>query len=189
MNADMERAAAAIRTGGVVAYPTEGVWGLGCNPRDETALNRILSIKQRRREQGLILLAAEESQLTPFIQPFPAGRASTIRASWPGPVTWIVPAAAGCPDWLTGGRDTIAVRVTAHVPARELSLAAETALVSTSANRHGEAPAVNAGAVQRLFGDRVDAILDAPLGGVGGASEIRDAASGKIIRAATPADS
>ncbi|MGH8273929.1 MAG: L-threonylcarbamoyladenylate synthase, partial [Gammaproteobacteria bacterium] len=88
----IEHAAAAIRAGGVVAYPTEGVWGLGCHPRNEAAVKRILVLKQRSREQGLILLAADEAQLAHYVAPFPPEMASRIRASWPGPVTWLVPA-------------------------------------------------------------------------------------------------
>lgn len=176
------RAADAIRAGGVVAYPTEGVWGLGCDPLNAAAVKRILTLKHRRPEQGLILLAAEEAQLAPFITPFPPEMAKRIRPTWPGPVTWIVPAAAGCPDWLTGGRTTLAVRVSTHPPARELARAAGSAIVSTSANRHDEAPATDAESLRALFGDEIDAILDAPLGGLGGASEIRDARSGHVLR-------
>lgn len=183
MDTATERVAAAIRSGGVVAYPTEGVWGLGCDPMNEAAVQRILALKARRLDQGLIVLAASGKQLVPLIQPFSPEMAERIRSSWPGPVTWIVPAANDCPDWLTGGRDTLAVRVTAHRPARQLCFAADTALVSTSANRHGEAPIRDVDELHKLFGDELDDILEAPLGDAAGASEIRDAATGEILRA------
>ncbi|MDN5864065.1 MAG: Sua5/YciO/YrdC/YwlC family protein [Gammaproteobacteria bacterium] len=185
MTTDVQSIAAAIRAGGVIAYPTEGVWGLGCDPENETAVERILSLKGRRREQGLVLLAANEAQLAPFIKPLPAAMARRIRAAWPGPVTWIVPAADGCPDWLTGGRNTLAVRVSAHPPARDLALAAGTALVSTSANRHDEKPARDVPSLRALFGNALDAVLEAPLGDAAGPSEIRNAETGKVLRAAT----
>ncbi|MGH8274707.1 MAG: L-threonylcarbamoyladenylate synthase, partial [Gammaproteobacteria bacterium] len=123
-------------------------------------------------------------QLAHYVAPFPPEMASRIRASWPGPVTWLVPAGNDCPDWLTGGRTTLAVRVSAHPPSRDLARAAGTAIVSTSANRHGEVPARDAEGVRALFGDEVDAILDAPLGGLAGASEIRDARTGRVLRPA-----
>jgi L-threonylcarbamoyladenylate synthase len=183
--ANLAATAAAIRAGGVVAYPTEGIWGLGCDPLNEEAVRRILALKKRRMEQGLILLAASEAQLAPFAAPFAPDIAKRIHPSWPGPVTWIVPAAADCPAWLTGGRPTLAMRVTAHPPARALARAAQTALVSTSANPHGEAPAKSAEDVRTFFGETIDAVLDAPLGDLPGASEIRDAATGRIVRPAT----
>ena len=187
MNEAIERVADAVRSGGVVAYPTEGLWGLGCDPRNEAAVQRILRLKGRRLEQGLIVIAASGTQLVPFIQPLSPQMAERIRPSWPGPVTWIVPADEDCPAWLTGGRNTLAVRVSAHAPARRLCFAAETAIVSTSANRHGEPPATNADQVREMFGDDIDAILDAPLGDAPGASEIRDGATGAVLRsAATP---
>jgi L-threonylcarbamoyladenylate synthase len=183
MDTATERVAAAIRSGGVVAYPTEGVWGLGCDPMNETAVQRILTLKTRRLDQGLIVLGASGTQLVPFIKPFLPKMAERIRSSWPGAVTWIVPAASDCPEWLTGGRDTLAVRVTAHRPARQLCFAAGTALVSTSANRHGEAPTRDVDTLHKQFGDELDDILEAPLGDAGGASEIRYAATGEILRA------
>lgn len=181
-------AAAAIRRGGIVAYPTEGVWGLGCDPANEDAVRRILALKERRAEEGLILLAASEAQLAAFAAPFTPAMARRILPTWPGPVTWIVPAAENCPGWLTGGRQTIAVRVSAHPAARALARAAGTALVSTSANRHGGSPARDAEAVRALFGDRLDALLEAPLGDRGGPTEIRDAASGRLLRPAREAE-
>ncbi len=184
---NLATAATAIRAGGVVAYPTEGVWGLGCDPRNEGAVQRILALKRRREEQGLILLAADEAQLAPFMKPFPPELSKRIRPTWPGPVTWIVPATADCPAWLTGGRPTIAVRVSAHPPARALTRAAAKALVSTSANRHGEPPAKTPAELLALFGDAIDGILEGPLGGAQGSSEIRDAATGRVLRAAAKA--
>jgi len=180
----MNTAAAAIRAGGLVAYPTEGVWGLGCDPADEDALRRLIALKGRDAGKGLILLAADIGQLSPWIAPLDAATQARLDATWPGPVTWIVRAAERCPALLTGGRDTIAVRVTAHPPARELALAAATALVSTSANPGGEPPLADAAAVRERFGNELAAVVDGPLGGLAGPTEIRDAATGDVIRPA-----
>jgi len=180
----MTGAGAAIRAGGIVAYPTEGVWGLGCNPADGEAVRRLLALKGRPADKGLILLAADFDQLTPWIAPLDAATRRRLEATWPGPVTWIVRAARDCPPWLTGGRDTVAVRVTAHPPARELALAAGTALVSTSANPTGEPPLASAAAIRERFGTALEAVVDAPLGGLSGPTEIREAPSGRVIRPA-----
>ena len=112
---DADSAAALIRRGGVIAYPTEGVWGLGCDPRNEAAVMRILAIKQREVEKGLILIAADEAQLAPFVSMEALGdeQRKAVRASWPGAATWIVPASSTAPRWITGKHDGIAVRVSA----------------------------------------------------------------------------
>lgn len=174
--------AAAIRAGGIVAYPTEGVWGLGCDPANQAAVERLVALKGRDAAKGLILLAAEEDQLAPWIAPFNPAMANRVRGTWPGPVTWIVPAGAGCPAWLTGGRPTIAVRITAHPPARALCVAAGTALVSTSANPSGQPPLAGPGELCQAFGTALDAILAGPLGDLRGPTEIRDLQTGRILR-------
>ena len=177
-------AAATLRAGGVIAYPTEAVWGLGCDPRDEAATLRLLALKVRDVDKGLILIAADEAQLAPFIDMGvldPAQR-EAVRASWPGPHTWIVPASADAPRWVTGMHAGIAVRVSAHPPVIALCNAFGGALVSTSANRAGQ-PAVHA--IDQLdprIIDGVDAILDGETGGLQRPTDIRDARSGAVLR-------
>lgn len=178
----MIAAAAAIRAGGIVAYPTEGVWGLGCDPANAAAVRRLIALKGRPAAKGLILLAADMLQLEPWLAPLPTDVRSRLKATWPGPVTWVVAAAASCPTWLTGGRATLAVRVTAHAPARALAAAAGSAIVSTSANPSGESPSMSAADVRRRFGAALAALLAGPLGGLGGPTEIREAATGRVLR-------
>lgn len=173
----------ALRHGGLVAYPTEGVFGLGCDPRDAAALALLLELKGRPATVGLILIASEFSQLAPWLVPLAPELEARAAASWPGPVTWVWPAAAGVDPTLTGGRATLAVRVTAHPPTAALCHAFGGALVSTSANRHGEPPARTAAEVKRVFGDKIDAIIDAPCGSLPGPTEIRDALTGQVLRA------
>jgi L-threonylcarbamoyladenylate synthase len=175
-------AARRLRTGGVVAYPTEAVYGLGCDPLDHTAFVRLLALKRRPDAKGVILIAADETQLAPFVTPLSKAATAHLRGSWPGPVTWIVPAASGVPGWLTGGRDTVAVRVTAHPLAAALCRAFGGALVSTSANRTGQPPARTALKVRQLFGNRLDGIVVGPLGGLARPTTIRDARTGSVIR-------
>ncbi len=174
-------AARCILDGGVLAYPTEGVYGIGCNPADEQALNRLLAIKSRDSDKGLILIAANTAQLSPWMATLSGEQLRRIGTSWPGPVTWIVPARERTSGLLTGGRSTLAARVTAHQPVIDLCLAADTALVSTSANLSGHPPARTPEALSELAG--IDGFLQGPLGTLSTPTPIYDVVSGSQLRA------
>ena len=180
----IRRAASIIRAGGVIAYPTEAVWGLGCDPLDAAAVARILEIKQRPATMGLILIAAEAAQLEPWVEPVSHEIEARINATWPGPVTWVMPAQEWVPEWVHGGRGSLAVRVTAHEQCAALCRETGFPIVSTSANRSGHPPARNAVQVQRWFGGELDFILGGTTGGRDRPSEIRDAITGLPIRPA-----
>lgn len=178
-------AATALRRGAVIAYPTEGVWGLGCDPSDRDAVMRLLDIKQRDPAKGLILIAAERAQLDPFIDfdALPASRMAALETSWPGPHTWIVPARAGVGSELRGAHAGLAVRVSAHVDVIALCNAFGGALVSTSANLAGQpAPTRHADLDVALLA-RIDGVMEGETGGAHGPSSIRDALSGQLLRA------
>jgi L-threonylcarbamoyladenylate synthase len=177
----LREAGHAIRAGAVVAYPTEAVYGLGCDPLNAAAVQRLLAIKGRPLHKGVILIAAELRQLSPFMAPLAAADLATLQADWPGPVTWVVPAAPDLPPWLSGGRDTVAVRVTAHPLAAALCRAAGMPLVSTSANASGRPPARTA-LQARLRCPGVDLVLAGATGGRKRPTEIRDLASGRRLR-------
>ena len=183
--ADMDAAGTLLRSGGVLAYPTEAVFGLGCDPHDERAFARIFALKQRPPTQGVLLIGADFAQIAPYIDlsAVPASVLDEVRASWPGAYTWVFPRAADVPAWICGGHEGIALRVTAHEPAAALCRAFGGALVSTSANPHGQPPARDAGTVRGYFGAGLDGLLDAPLGGQTHPTTIRDALSGAVIRA------
>lgn len=180
----LDAALARLRAGGIVAYPTEGVFGLGCDPRAGAAVERLIALKGRPESAGLILIAAEFSQLAPFLAPLAPELEARASATWPGPVTWVWPARADIDPRLSGGRATLAVRVTAHPTAAALCHGFGGALVSTSANRHGAPPARTAAEVARAFGDELDAVVDAPTGGARGPTEIRDVLTGGVLRPA-----
>ncbi len=179
---DVASAAEVVRAGGILAYPTEAVFGLGCNPADSAALTRLLALKRRPEDKGLILIAAEFDQLAGWLGELPPGALERCLASWPGPDTWVVPARPGIPPLLSGGRPTLAVRVTAHPLAAALCRACGHALVSTSANTSGQPPIVSAAELARAFGDGLDAILDGALGGLDRPTRIRDALTGEVLR-------
>ncbi len=179
----LDLACHALAAGGVVAYPTEAVWGLGCEPLNRHACERILALKSRAPRKGFILIASEFAQVAPFVAAAPKARLKPALASWPGAVTWLMPVARGVPDILTGGGETIAVRVTAHPVASALCQAYGGAIVSTSANVSGHAPARTALKVQRAFGSRIDYLLHGDTGGAARPTPIFDLATGRQVRA------
>lgn len=174
-------AARLLQSGGVIAYPTEGVWGLGCDPLNEAAVRRLLDLKQRPEAKGLIIIAASLSQVAQWLTGLDERQRAACAATWPGPYTWVVPAAAA-PAWLRGNHDSVAVRVTAHPGVQALCNAFGGALVSTSANTSGHPPARDALQLRQQFGRDLDYILPGRLGGDGKPSEIRDARTGIVLR-------
>jgi L-threonylcarbamoyladenylate synthase len=182
MSGGVEAAAVALRGGGIVAYPTEAVWGLGCDPHNAAAVDRLFRLKQRPPAVGVLLIGADFSQLAPFIGPCPDEAVRRAQATWPGPHTWVFPRADSVPEWIAGKHSGIALRVTAHPVARALCQAFEGALVSTSANRHGEPPARSAAEVRRAFAGELNALVEGELGGLERPTRIRDAISGEIVR-------
>ncbi|MEQ1592814.1 MAG: L-threonylcarbamoyladenylate synthase [Thiobacillaceae bacterium] len=170
-----------LRRGGIVAYPTESCYGLGCDPRNAHALKHLIRLKGRDAAKGLLLIADRLNRLQPFMRPLNAIDLVRVRRTWPGPVTWIVPASATCPAPLTGGRATIAVRVTAHPDAARLCRTLGTALVSTSANKSGKKPAQTAAECRRIFGARVR-VIDGRIGTRKRPSTLIDLATGTILR-------
>ena len=137
----------ALKQGKLLAYPTESVYGLGCDPLNESAVMHLLSIKQRPLHKGLILIASDFAQLQPYINPSSA-MLLRIMPSWPGPITWVIPARPWVPDYLTGKHGSLAVRVSAHPLVQQLCAEYGGAIISTSANITHQAPARSALAVR-----------------------------------------
>jgi len=172
-----------LANGGVIAYPTEGVWGLGCSPACLDAVERVLAIKQRPAHKGLILVAAEPEQLSPWIDwaALPLERLTEILCTWPGPITWVLPAHVHVSPLLRGKFDSLAVRVSAHPLVRVLC-ERHGPLVSTSANHAGRRAAQSALQVRQWFAQDIDAVIPGALGGRKGPSEIRDGLTGERYR-------
>jgi len=178
----LRRARDLLRSGGVLAYPTEGVFGVGCDPGNQRALERVVALKGRPRAKGLILIAASEEQFFRHALPLPPEILARIRVTLAGPVTWVVPARDTVSSLVTGGRPTLAARITTHPQAQALCLVFGGALVSTSANLSGRPPARTALAVRKALGERVDAVFPGCVGSARGPSIICDALSGTILR-------
>ncbi|MGB3611799.1 MAG: Sua5/YciO/YrdC/YwlC family protein [Cellvibrio sp.] len=182
LNPRIRHAAHVMRLGGVIAYPTEAVWGLGCNPFDRQAVEFLLSLKQRPMHKGLILIAADIHQLEPFIHHLDDLQRQRLKNSWPGPVTWLVPRNAFAPFWVTGDSPSIALRVTDHPLAAGLCRAFGAPIVSTSANPQGRPPARDTLTLRRYFGGQLDVIAPGKVGRREKPSEIRDLLTGEIRR-------
>ncbi len=178
----IRQAAQVIVEGGVIAYPTESCYGLGCDPRQHASVKRLLRLKHRPWTLGLIVIGARLEQLRPYIDLSPSEILDRVADTWPGPHTWLMPAWPGVSQWIRGRHATVAVRVTAHPGASAVCRYARRAIVSTSANRHHRAPARSAAGVRREFGDQVDFILEGKLGGQANPTEIRDAITNHVVR-------
>ncbi|WP_455202422.1 L-threonylcarbamoyladenylate synthase [Kaarinaea lacus] len=179
----IKQAAKVILSGGIVAYPTEAVFGLGCNPLDTSAVIRLLQLKKRSMEKGLILVAADINQLETFVSIPSAAIRKKISDTWPGPVTWVLPANPGVPVTLTGTHNSLAVRVSAHPIVQALCREIDQPLVSTSANLESAPPARSALSVQRIFGQEIDFILHGAVDISAKPTEIRDALTDQVFRA------
>ena len=177
----LHHAVHALGAGGVIAYPTEAVWGLGCDPFNEQAVRRVLALKQRSEAKGLIIIAADIAQIEPWLQELNEAQKAEVLRTWPGPYTWVVPAESA-PSWLRGQHASLALRVSAHPGVQALCRAWGGPLVSTSANLSGQPPAQDIHELRQQFGDGLAYILPGALGGDAKPSEIRDAVSGAVLR-------
>lgn len=177
---DIATAVEIVRNGGVVACPTEAVYGLSCDPWNESATRELLRLKSRDVAQGVILAAGGLYQFTSLVRDLSRNEQQRLADSWPGPVTWLVPANENVPDWIRGRHKSVALRVTAHPVMAELCRVAGKPLVSTSANPSTQPPARTPESVEQYFPGLP--IVRGELGGARNPSEIRDLHSGAIVR-------
>lgn len=181
--AKIKRAAHCLQDGGIIAYPTEAVWGLGCDPWNEIAVMRLLGVKQRAVDKGLILVAATLEQIAPVYHCLDQDQQATLKKSWPGPYTWLVPDIENrIPYWIKGDHSSVAIRISAHPLVRELCLAFGAPVVSTSANITGRPALRSRVKVMTALHNKVDMVLPGSLGDSAQPSSIRDLSSGKTIR-------
>jgi len=156
------KAARHLRAGGVVAHATEGVWGLACDPFSSLAIARLLALKGRDPSKGLIVIGAAPAAFAPELQGLTPSQRALIEASWPGPVSWLVPNVR-FPWWISGGgsgpTNRVAIRVPGHAQARAISAAFGGPMVSTSANPSGQPSTANLLRVRRWFQNAVDYVV------------------------------
>lgn len=180
----IDDAARALRQGEVIAYPTEAVYGLGCDPLNHEAVAKLLDMKGRPESAGLILIADDFSRFEDFLGEVDDDQRRRAENTWPGPVTWLFPKSPLVPGWISGEHDSVALRVTDHPQTRRLCAAYGGAIVSTSANRSGIEPARSRAEVEAAFGPLISGVLGGELGGLERPSEIRDVRTGDVLRPA-----
>lgn len=177
-----QQAAESMKNGGVIAYPTEGVWGLGCDPLNQAAVKKVLQIKSRPVEKGLILLSSDIEHFSPYTNEVSEQDLQQIRGSMGQGITWLINSHGKAPDWISGGQSTLAIRLTNHPVVAGLCSAFGGAIVSTSANPAGLDAAVQQEQVESYFGNLIDVIVPGQTCGQNGASEIRDLQTGRVVR-------
>lgn len=180
----LDSAVATLQKGGVIAYPTEAVWGLGCDPAQEAAVLRLLEIKRRPVDKGVIVVASGIEVLRDWVDldALEPARRDEVLTSWPGPHTWILPITKRAPRWVTGTHDGLAVRISAHPVVAALCGAWGAPLVSTSANLAGEPPARSREALDPALLATLDGVLAGDVGGLAQPTPIRDARTGQSLR-------
>jgi len=184
-NTQFDQAVKVLQQGGVIAYPTEAVYGLGCDPNNLSAVKKILELKQREKEKGLILVASNFNQVKPYLQALDKELEEKLLKSWSessSAITWLVPVKESISEYLKGRFDTLAVRVSKHPIVKELCEKFDGAIVSTSANVATQEAARTAEQVKKIFANKIDIIIDGETDLNAQPSEIRDALTDEIIR-------
>ncbi len=179
---EMKQAIQTIQSGGLLVYPTEAVYGLGCDYNNQAAVERLLLLKQRNVSQGLILVASHVQQVLPLIKLSDQNELARALKTWPGHNTWVFKATDRVPTWISGAHGTVAVRVSSHQSVKLLCDTLNQAIVSTSANISGQVTPNEINHIQKEWGTAVDCYLDQPLGQSTQASSIRLASDGKVLR-------
>ena len=176
----LRRAVQYCNSGGVIAYPTESVFGLGCDPLDQIAVYKILQLKQRPVEKGMILIASNLEQLQPFLST--EQTLDKLLKPQTIPTSWLVKPSNLTPDWITGKHPKLAVRITQHPIAQALCARLGYPLVSTSANPASLPPARNLLKLRHYFADNIDYCVSGDVGKANKPSQIIDLESGQIVR-------
>lgn len=180
---NIQLACQAVKQGNIIAYPTEAVWGLGCDPYNESAVNKILRLKNRPANKGLILIGGHIGQFEQLLSGLSAEHRDTLDAAWPGHITWLVPDPDQLiPQWIKGSHQSVAIRVSTHPVVQELCSTFAGPLVSTSANLAGEEGIRSRRLLEDEFADKLACIVDGELGQAAKPSEMRDLFSGKVLR-------
>ena len=171
-----------LQQGQIIAYPTEAIYGLGCDPFNHNAVTQLLMIKKRSVKKGFILIASEWKQVALLIKPIDPKTLARVFETWPGPFTWTFPASKAVPYWVSGEHSSIAIRITTHPIAKLLCQQFGGPLISTSANQENNLPIRNIKILRMVFGNKIDKILEGPIGPLHRPTSIRNSITGKIFR-------
>ncbi|MCH9644291.1 MAG: threonylcarbamoyl-AMP synthase [Gammaproteobacteria bacterium] len=178
----IKAAAQALRQGKIIAYPTESVFGFGCDPFNHDAITSLLQLKNRPFYKGFILVAADWEQVESLTQQISPMLLWQIQNTWPGPITWVFPASHEVPEWIRGNNENVALRISDHPIIQEICKVYGGPIVSTSANVSGEIPTANYNTTKMAYGDKVAYIVPGETGGLSKPTKICDAITGDILR-------
>jgi len=178
----IQEAVKALHHGDVIAYPTEAMYGLGCDPFNANAIAKILQLKHRSIDQGFILVAEHWDQIEPLVQPIEPAALYQALDTWPGPTTWVFPARPLVPQWIRGAHPGIAIRISDHPIVKMLCKAFDGPIVSTSANLHGQPPIRDYRTIKMTFGDQLDLIIEGNIGNQTQPTTIKNAVTSEVIR-------
>ncbi|WP_444996627.1 L-threonylcarbamoyladenylate synthase [Aliikangiella sp. IMCC44359] len=177
----LDCAVKAIDCGGVIAYPTESVFGLGCDPYHNDAIKKILSIKKRPAYKGLIILVSDIAQAEPFLQPLSKQQLQRVNIPRERAITWLIPCQPEVSPLLRGHFRSLAVRITQHPIARAICESTNTPLVSTSCNIAGKSELKTTMAVRNHMKAKIDWLVDGKCGGQA-PSQIIDITNDRVLR-------
>lgn len=183
-NSKIIQATQALHRGELITYPTEAVWGLGCDPYNEQSVFKILHLKQRPYKKGVILVASNIEQLSPFLKGLSNKSLQTLEESWPGPNTWVIPHNGAAPPWIRGEHQSLAVRVSAHPIVQAICTLYGGPIVSTSANPGGLPAAKSMVQVRKYFLNEPLQYAPGSVGAQAQPTQIRDLITGKVLRSA-----
>lgn len=172
----------ALRLGKLIAYPTESVYGFGCDPFNYDAITALLQLKNRPFHKGFILVAANWEQVDNLVKTISPTLLSQIQSTWPGPVTWVLPASNEVPDWIRGNNTNVAIRISDHPVIQQLCSAFCGPIISTSANISGEVPATDYSTTKMNYGEQLAVIVPGKTGALSKPTCIRDAITGDVLR-------
>lgn len=181
MRKEIDYATKVLREGGIIAYPTEGVFGLGCCPFNETAVLRLLKIKQRKIGKGLILIAANWQQAKELVK-INLNNCCAVKKENKNPITWVFPATKKVPRWISGNFNSVAIRVTKHLVAKKLCQKFGGPIVSTSANLAGKTPVKNFKQIEKQFVGMIDFVVPGKIGNLKRPTQIRDVVNNRLVR-------
>ena len=186
LNWHIRQAVRIIKAGGVIAYPTEAIFGLGCDPLNPYAIEKLLTLKQRDINKGLLLIATNIEQIRPYVDQLDASMVKKILGPGVQPITWLIKANPSVPYWLRGNHPTIGIRIIHHPIATAICTCLNQPIISTSANISHRPPAKRRIMVHKYFHGLVDDIVSGSLGKYAAPSEIRDIVTDQVIRSGNP---
>ena len=178
----IKSAARYLREGDVIAYPTESVFGFGCDPFNHEAITTLLQLKNRPFYKGFILVAANWDQVESLTQQISPMLLWQIQNSWPGPITWVFPASKEVPEWIKGNNENVAIRISDHPVIHDICEEFGGPIVSTSANASGEIPTRDYNTTKMAYGDKVAYIVPGKTGNLKKPTTICDAITGDTLR-------